>query len=425
MSPCEFVGYDRLDAESTVLGFYSRGAGKSEAVEGDEVDIITAQTPFYGESGGQVGDRGTIQTARGDQMEVIDTQRPTPQLTVHRGRVKKGRIQIGDKVRLAVDSKHRQRTMLNHSATHILHAVLREELGHHVRQAGSLVAPDRLRFDFNYTGAIPGEKLNAIEARVNQRIREDADVRIEEKSYDEAVRSGALAFFGEKYGDHVRVVKIGDFSTELCGGTHVHRSGEIGLFKLQAEAGIAAGVRRMEALTGDNALDLIRRYEETLQQIGELLRGSSEDALEKVKKLVDRQRELEKEIERLRGEFSKNQIPDLLARKQNIDGINVLITQVDGIDAKQLREMADQLKQKLGSGVLVLASIAESNVNLVASVTQDLTRRYHAGNIIKELAPVVGGGGGGRPDFAQAGGKEPGKVGEALKKAEELIRQGK
>ncbi|HET8564764.1 MAG TPA: alanine--tRNA ligase [Candidatus Binatia bacterium] len=423
--PVCFIGYDRLEAESTVLAIYGDESGKPEAVQGDEVDLLTAETPFYGESGGQVGDRGTIQTARGDQMEVIDTQRPTPQLTVHRGRVKKGRIQIGDKVHLAVDSKHRQRTMLNHSATHILHAVLREELGHHVRQAGSLVAPDRLRLDFNYTGAIPGEKLNVIEARVNERIREDADVRIEEKSYDAAVRSGALAFFGEKYGDHVRVVKIGDFSTELCGGTHVHRSGEIGLFKLQAEAGIAAGVRRVEALTGDNALDLIRRYEQTLQQIGELLRGSSEDALEKVKKLVDRQKELEKEIERLRGEFSKNQIPELLAKKQNIDGINVLITQVDGIDAKQLREMADQLKQKLGSGVLVLASIAESNVNLVASVTQDLTRRYHAGNIIKELAPVVGGGGGGRPDFAQAGGKEPGKVGEALKKAEELIRQGK
>jgi alanyl-tRNA synthetase len=423
--PVRFIGYDRLEAESPVVAIYGDGSGKPEAVEGDEVDLLTAETPFYGESGGQVGDRGTIQTARGDEMEVIDTQRPTPQLTVHRGRVKKGRIQIGDKVHLAVEPRHRQRTMLNHSATHILHAVLREELGHHVRQAGSLVASDRLRFDFNYRGAISGEKLNAIEQRVNERIREDADVRIEEKTYDEAVRSGALAFFGEKYGDQVRVVRIGDFSTELCGGTHVHRSGEIGLFKLQAEAGIAAGVRRVEALTGDNALDLIRRYEEILQRIGELLRGSSEDALEKVQKLLDRQKELEKEIERLRGEFGKNQIPELLAKKQNIDGINVLITQVDGIDAKQLREMADQLKQKLGSGVLVLASIAERNVNLVASVTQDLTRRYHAGNIIKELAPVVGGGGGGRPDFAQAGGKEPGKVGEALKRAEELIRQGK
>src|SRR5581483_6246481 len=248
--PVCFIGYDRLDGESSVLAIYGAEGGRSEAVAGDEIELLTAETPFYGESGGQVGDRGTITTARGDIFEVLDTQHPTPQLTAHRGKVKKGRVQVGDRVFLQVDPAHRQKTKLNHSATHILHAVLRRELGPHVRQAGSLVAPDRLRFDFNHTGAIAGEQLAKIESLVNDRIRDDADVSIRELNYDDAIREGALAFFGDKYGDRVRVVKIGDFSTELCGGTHVGASGEIGLFKLQSEGGVAAGVRRIEALTG-------------------------------------------------------------------------------------------------------------------------------------------------------------------------------
>ena len=381
--PVSFIGYDRLDGESNILAIYSDGNGKPEAVEGEEVDVITAATPFYGESGGQVGDRGTIRTARGDIMEVTDAQHPTPQLTVHRGRVKKGRIQIGDAVQLAVDSKFRRRTALNHSATHILHAVLRRELGDHVRQAGSLVSPERLRFDFNHTGAIPEEKLAAIEAHVNRHVREDAGVSIQESSYEEAIRHGALAFFGDKYGDRVRVVKIGDFSTELCGGTHIQRSGEIGIFKLPFESGVAAGVRRVEAFTGEGALDLIRSYEQKLKEIGNLVRGNTDDTVEKVKKLLDRQKELEREIQKLRGQFEKDQIPELLTKKQSFDGTNVLISQVDGVDAKQLRDIVDQVKEKLGSGVVVLASTGESNVNLVASVSPDLTRRYHAGNIIK------------------------------------------
>jgi alanyl-tRNA synthetase len=423
--PVSFIGYDRLDGESNILAIYGDGNGKPEAVEGEEVDVITAETPFYGESGGQVGDRGTIKTARGDIMEVTDAQHPTPQLTVHRGRVTKGRIQVGDQVHLTVDAKFRRRTALNHSATHILHAVLRRELGDHVRQAGSLVSPERLRFDFNHTGAIPEEKLTAIEAHVNRHIREDAGVSVQESSYEEAIRHGALAFFGDKYGDRVRVVEIGDFSTELCGGTHIQRSGEIGIFKLPFEGGVAAGVRRVEAFTGEGALDLIRSYEQKLKEIGDLVRGSADDAVEKVKKLLDRQKELEREIQKLRGQFEKDQIPELLAKKQSVDGTNVLVSQVDGVDAKQLRDMVDQLKDRLGSGVVVLASAGESNVNLVASVSADLTRRYHAGNIIKELARMVGGGGGGRPDFAQAGGKEPAKIDVALKRAEELIRESK
>jgi alanyl-tRNA synthetase len=418
-----FIGYDRLEGESSVLAIYGNGEGKNEAVEGEEIDLLAAETPFYGESGGQIGDRGTITTTRGDIIEIIDTQHPTPQLTSHRGRVKKGRVQVGDKVRLVVDRRHRQKTMLNHSATHILHSVLRKELGQHVRQAGSLVTPDRLRFDFSHTGAIPDEKLALIETAVNEHIREDAGVAIQELNYDEAIRHGALAFFGDKYGDRVRVVKIGDFSTELCGGTHVRASGEIGLFKLHFEGGVAAGVRRVEAFTGEGALDLIRRYEQRLKEIGELIRGGADDAVDKIKKLLDRQKELEREIEKLRGQLEKDQIPSLLAKKQSINGINLLITRVDSADGKQLRDIADQLKEKLGSGVVVLASAGEANVNLVASVTKELTKRYHAGNIIRELATMVGGGGGGRPDFAQAGGKEPEKIDAALKRAEELIRQ--
>ena len=417
----QFIGYDHIEGESIVLALYGNGASKTEAVEGDEIDLLTAETPFYGESGGQVGDRGTISTARGDLIQVMDTQRPTPQLTVHHSKVNKGRVQIGDRVHLAVDPKHRQRTRLNHSATHILHAVLREQLGSHVRQAGSLVTPDRLRFDFNHTGAIADEKLADIEATVNKHIRQDAAVSIEESSYEEALRKGALAFFGDKYGDRVRVVKIGDFSTELCGGTHVHRSGQIGIFKLHAEAGVAAGVRRVEAVTGEGALSLIRRYEDDLKQIGQILRAGEDGAVERVKKLLQQQKDLEKEIERLRGQLGKNQIPDLLAKKESINGVDVLVTRVEGIDPKQLREIADQLKEKMSGGFIFLANRGETGVTLVASVSGDLAKRIHAGNIIKEVAPIVGGGGGGRPEFAQAGGKDPSRTDEALAQVKKII----
>jgi alanyl-tRNA synthetase len=366
-----------------------------------------------------------LETPRGDVIEILDTQHPTPQLTVHRGRVQKGRIQVGDRVYLKVDAAYRQRTKLNHSATHILHSVLREDLGNHVRQAGSLVAPDRLRFDFSHTGGIPPEKLEEIEHKVNERIRSDAEVRIAETSYDEAVQRGALAFFGEKYGDRVRVVKIGDFSTELCGGTHVGRSGEIGIFKLHAEGGIAAGVRRIEALTGEGALELIRKYESSLREISDLLRGNIDETAERVRKLLQQQREMEKEIERLRAQQSQSQIPDLLKKQQNINGTNVLICRLEGLDGKRLREIADQIKEKMGSGVVVLASPSDGNVSLVSSVTKDLTKRFHAGNIIKEIAAIVEGGGGGRPDFAQAGGKNPAKVDEALRHAQEIITKAK
>jgi alanyl-tRNA synthetase len=418
-----FIGYDRLVGDSTVLAIYADGSGKQEAVEGEEVEILTAETPFYGESGGQVGDRGSITTARGDVVEVLDTQHPTPQLTAHRSRVKKGRVQVGDKVGLSVDPRHRQRTMLNHSATHILHSVLRRELGPHVRQAGSLVAPDRLRFDFHHSGPIADEKLAQIEAQVNAHIREDAGVRIEEMNYQEAIRAGALAFFGDKYGDRVRVVKIGDISTELCGGTHVKRSGQIGLFKLPVEGGVAAGVRRVEAFTGPGALELIASYERRLKEIGALVRGSADDALDKVKKLLERQRELEKEIEKLRGQLEKDRLPELLEKRRIVGNANVLVSRVEGVDEQQLGDLVDKLKQRLGSGFVFLANTSADKVTLVASTSADLTGRFNANNIIREVAPIVEGRGGGRPDFAKAGGKDPSKTDQALRKVESIVEQ--
>jgi alanyl-tRNA synthetase len=416
-----FIGYDRLEGESSVLAIYANDGGRNEAVEGDEIELLTAETPFYGESGGQIGDRGTITTARGDVIEVIDTHHPTPQLTAHRSRVKKGRVQVGDQVQLAVDPKHRQKTKLNHSATHILHSVLRRELGQHVRQAGSLVTPERLRFDFNHSGAIADEQLALIETHVNQHIREDADVSIQEVSYDEAIRHGALAFFGDKYGDRVRVVKIGDISTELCGGTHVRASGEIGIFKLHSEGGVAAGVRRVEAFTGQGALDLIHNYEQRLKEIGNLVRGSADDAVDKVKKLLERQKELERDIEKLRGQFEKDQIPALLAKKQLVNGANVVIGRVEGLDDRQLSDIADQLKQRLGSGFVFLANTNPDNVTLVGSTTSDLIGQFNANNIIKEVASIVGGRGGGRADFAKAGGKDSSKTDDALDRVLSII----
>ena len=419
-----FLGYDHSDLESNVLAIYRDSTGLPEATEGDHIDLIVRETPFYGESGGQVGDQGVIGTARGDIMEVTDTQHLTPSVIVHRGQVVKGRIQVGDPVTLQVNGSHRQRTTLNHSATHVLHAVLREELGEGVRQAGSLVAPDRLRFDFTHNGAIPFEKLAIIEEKVNTRVRHNGTVTTVEMAFDDAIRAGALAFFGDKYGDRVRVVRIGEFSTELCGGTHIQQAGEIGLFKLHSESGVSAGVRRVEALTGADAFDLVRRYDTVLSEIATLVRVTPTEAVDRVKKLLEQQKQLERQVQQLRSQLDQNRIPDLLAKKeQTPDGATTIIAKIDGMDAKQLRETADQLKAEVGSGIIFLASTSTDNVILVSASTKDLEARYHAGNLIKQVAPIVGGGGGGRADFAQAGGKDPSKTDAALSKVREILLQ--
>ena len=416
-----FVG-DRVSRwESVVTGVSRDGADQTGVREGEVADIVTEETPFYGESGGQVGDIGTIETERGDRLEVLETFRPGPDLIVHRARVVRGVLAPGDRVRLQIDEPRREQVRLNHSATHLLHGVLRERLGSHVRQAGSLVAPDRLRFDFNHIAAIPAGELDAMEDEVNARIRANVECVTNELSYDEAMKIGALAFFGDKYGDRVRVLQMGEFSIELCGGTHVRRTGDIGLFKLRGESGVAAGVRRIEAVTGGGAVDLVQEREQRLRQIGETLHASDDETVERLERLLAQQRELERKLEKLQRGLAGAQSGDLASQARTVDGVRVLATRVDDLDDKALRELADRLKEKLAPSVIALGSTDGTKVTLVAAVSKDLVKRFHAGNIMKQIAPLVGGGGGGRPDFAQAGGKDPSRLDHALAEVYKII----
>jgi alanyl-tRNA synthetase len=416
-----FVGDRAYEWESTVAALMVDGADRDEARPGDRVQVIVSETPFYGESGGQVGDRGVIETDAGDLIEVADTQKPRADLTVHLGTVVRGAVRKGDRVRLRIDRLRRDAARLNHSATHILHAVLRQHLGTHVRQAGSLVAPDRLRFDFNYHGPISDEELWRIEEDVNTRIRENAAVLTEEMAYPDAIKLGALAFFGDKYGDRVRVVRTGDYSTELCGGTHVERTGDIGFFKVRAETGVAAGVRRVEALTGDGALAWMRGREQLLRELGELVHGSEDEVAARVARLVAQQRELEKQLQQLQSKLTGSQSDDLLRQARQVDGITVLAAEVEGADDRALRDLADRLRDQIRSGIIVLGTTRGERALLLAAVTRDLTKRYHAGEIIKRIAPLIGGSGGGKPDLAQAGGKEPAKLREALEAVYQIV----
>ena len=421
----DFVGDRQTEHESEVRLLLVDGQPRTDAVrEGEAVDLITAETPFYGESGGQVGDTGTIRTGRGDLIEVLDTLKPQPSLIVHKGRVVQGAVQTGDSVQLRIDAPRREAIRLNHSATHIMHAALRDILGSHVRQAGSLVTPDRLRFDFTHTSPVKDDVLSEIEDLVNQHIRENAAVTSEEMSFTDAIQKGALAFFGEKYGEIVRVLRMGDFSTELCGGTHVSRTGDVGLFKFKAETGVASGIRRVEAVTGEGALNWVRQRERALRDMGRILKGSEEDALERLEKLLSRQYELEKQLDQLQSQLAGSQSDDLASQVRQTNGVNVIACRVEGVDQKALREMADTLRDKHQPAVVVLGATNGTKVSLLAAVSKELMPQYHAGNIIKEIALLVGGGGGGRPDFAQAGGKDPTRLDEALQKVYELIERG-
>ncbi|HXJ35317.1 MAG TPA: alanine--tRNA ligase [Candidatus Eisenbacteria bacterium] len=420
-----FVGDRVTESESEVLALVADGVQTRGPVrEGSQVDVVTAETPFYAESGGQVGDRGWITTASGARIEVQDTHKIAGAVVAHRGVVRQGAIAVGDRVRLAIDAARREAARLNHSATHLVHGVLRRRLGPHVKQAGSLVDPQKLRFDFNHHKPVSPDELQAIEDEVNAEIRANVEVTQEEMSYDDAIRAGALAFFGDKYGDRVRVVRMGEFSTELCGGTHVQRTGDIGVFKLDGESGVAAGVRRIEAATGAGALGEIRRHEALLGEIAHLLRAGEQDAKAKLEKLLAQSRELEKRIAELQGKLAGGASRDVMADAKQVNGITVLATKVEGLDDKGLRDMADKLRDRIKSGVVVLGGAQGDKVMLLATVTKDLVGTYHAGNIIKRLAPMVGGGGGGRPDFAQAGGKDPTKLDAALAAAYELVGAG-
>jgi alanyl-tRNA synthetase len=406
-----FSGYEGIEETSTVSGLYRNGNSVDSLGAGEEGAVILASTPFYAESGGQVGDTGSIGADTG-RFEVSDTQK-SGKANVHYGSLVTGRLSVGDTVTARVDGSRRHAVMLNHSATHLMHAALRNVLGEHVAQKGSLVAPDRLRFDFSHYEPVTQAQLAEIEAFVNREIRKNSPAEVRLMSYDDALESGAIALFGEKYGDEVRVLRLGDHSVELCGGTHVSRSGDIGLFKITSETGIASGIRRIEAVTGDGALRWIDARLHALDGVAALLKTPSDQAEQKVEQLLKRNRDLEKDLAATRqqlltgGAATEDKVTE-------IDGIKVLVSRMDGADAKTLREAVDRFKNKLGSAVIVLGSVDEGKVRLAAGVTKDNLSKLNAGDVIKPVAERVGGRGGGRPDFAQAGGSDPSGLDSAL-----------
>jgi alanyl-tRNA synthetase len=402
----QFLGYEGLEGASAVVVLLREGANVNTLNEGEPGEVVLERTPFYAESGGQVGDQGEL-LAAGKRFIVSDTQKRGHAYS-HIGRLVSGTLRIGDQLQAHVDGERRAAVRLNHSATHLLHAALRQVLGNHVTQKGSLVAPDRLRFDFSHFQPVTAEELALIERRVNAAIRANVAAETRLMDFDEAVASGAMALFGEKYDRQVRVLQIGDFSTELCGGTHVSRSGDIGLFRITSESGVAAGVRRIEAVTGQAALDYISRTDTALREVAQLVRGSREDVLEKVRESLERTRQLEKEVRTLKDKLASGQGNDLGAGAVDVQGIKIVAARVEGADAGALRAAVDQLKSRLGSAVIVLASVeSASKLILVAGVTADQVQRLKAGELIAAVAAQVGGKGGGRADFAQAGGSNP------------------
>ena len=420
-SQTQFQGYEGLEAKGQVVALLKGGVAVSELNSGDEGEVVLDRTPFYAESGGQVGDAGEL-ASPGVRFVVVDTQKRGAAYS-HVGRVAQGKIRLGDTLNAVVDGKRRRATALNHTATHLLHAALRKVLGTHVQQKGSLVAPDRLRFDFSHLQPVTPDELREIERLVNTEIRRNTAAQTELMDYESAVAAGAMALFGEKYERNVRVLRIGDFSMELCGGTHVERAGDIGFFKITSEGGVASGVRRIEAITGDAALDYVEKSDELLRDLSVLVRGSREEVKEKVRDTLERVRQLEKEVRSLKDKLASGQGVDLASGAVDIQGVKVVATKIDGADAGALRNAVDQLKGKLKTAVIVLASVEGSDrVVLVAGVTPDVTSRVKAGELVGTIAAQVGGRGGGRPDFAQAGGSNPAALDAALAGVQELVR---
>jgi alanyl-tRNA synthetase len=423
-APMHFVGYETTSASGNVLALIVDG-NLVERVEkaGAEFKLIADMTPFYGESGGQVGDTGKI-LGPNSEAEVTDAKRPLSELIAHHCILKFGKISVGDNLKFEVAPPRRADIARNHSATHLLQAALREAIGEHVHQKGSLVTPDRFRFDITHFSAVTPDQLRAIETRVNQWVRENHPVTVQQLSHKEAVAKGAMALFGEKYGDVVRMVEIGGFSRELCGGTHASRTGDIGLFKIQSESSVSSGVRRIEAVTGRAAIEVVQKFESDFRKIMiSLATDTPEAAAERAVKWGDQIRASAREKSKAeRDRQLSGAGSDFYANVKDVNGVKILITRVDVPDPKNLRALADQVKDKLKSCVTVLASRANDKAHLVAAVTPDLIAKIKAGDIVKEIAPIVGGKGGGRPDFAQAGGPEVDKLEDALKKAEELVR---
>ncbi|MCH8160012.1 MAG: alanine--tRNA ligase [Proteobacteria bacterium] len=408
----EFLGYEGIAGVSEIHSLYKDGAAVDSLSAGEEGAVILLSTPFYAESGGQIGDSGIL-VAAGNLFHVDDTQKSANAI-VHYGLVEQGELKVGQEMEAVVDADRRQAIRLNHTATHLMHEALRQVLGDHVTQKGSLVAQDRLRFDFSHDEGVTAEQLQEIENLVNNEIRKNVAIETKIMSYDEAIKSGAMALFGEKYGDDVRVLQLGDFSVELCGGTHVERTGDIGTFKITSEGGVASGIRRIEALTGQGAMQWIAGNQRNLNELAGLLRSQPEQAAEKVKLLLKRTKSLEKELATAKQAIANEQAVDYSDAVQEISGIKVLATRMDGADAKTLRDAVDRFKHKLKNAVVVLGSVDNGKVRLAVGVTSNNTDKIRAGDLIKPVAEQVGGKGGGRPDFAQAGGNDAAALDQAL-----------
>ena len=420
----EFVGYTSISCEGSVVAIASGDALSDELVSGAEGTIITDKTPFYGTMGGQVGDIGVIEGEGGSKFEVLETIHVAGGRTAHVGKVLSGSFKVGSKVSLKVDAENRAKTCRNHSATHLLQKALREVLGDHVEQAGSYQDPDKTRFDFSHHQAMTADEIKKVEDLVNQKIAEALPVVTEEMSMEEAKKTGAMALFGEKYGDRVRVVKMGDFSIELCGGTHVSNTSHVGIFKIVSESGVAAGVRRIEALTGSNARDYYVNVENTLDDAAKALKTNPSDITAQIKKLQEELKALRSENESLKSKEAQAALGDVSDQVEEVNGVKLLCAALKGVDMNGLRDLGDQMKQKIGEGVVVLISEADGKVNLVTMATDGaMAKGAHAGNLVKAIAPKVGGGGGGRPNMAQAGGKNPAGISDAIAEAKKVLAE--
>ena len=418
----EFSGYDKTEDYGSVVAILKDGKRVDSASSGDKVEIFTSITPFYGESGGQSGDSGSMKTGSA-RAEVENAVRVLPELIAHISVIENGSISVGDNMELSIDVAARQAACLNHSATHILQAALERILGEHVQQAGSLVTPERLRFDFTHFSALGKDEIKEIEDEVNRCIRANRGVTTRVMDTEEAVAAGAKALFGEKYADKVRVVQMGDISMELCGGTHASASGDIGLFKIVQESGIAAGVRRIEAVTGEKALEEVHRRQQLVDNVVAMVKTDPQRLKQRIEKMVEQQKELEREIETLQDRLEADRAAEMAQNISKVGDVDLLIARLDGLDGKKLREQCDKLRDKLPSGIIVLASAHADKVALLVAVSKDLHGRTKAGDIIKPLAEMIGGRGGGRPDLAQAGGTDVGSIDIMLEKAPELIEQ--
>ncbi|MFI3186837.1 MAG: alanine--tRNA ligase-related protein, partial [Methylococcaceae bacterium] len=409
----EFTGYSQLDDQVHIIGLYKKGQPVTSLQDGEEGIVVLDKTPFYAESGGQIGDCGKIE-ADGAVFEVTDTQKQGGNLFLHKGKLISGILTNGQLCDARVSAAERKATELNHSATHLLHAALRQVLGDHVAQKGSLVNPERLRFDFSHFEPVTSAEISAVERIVNEQIRLNNPVISKVMAKEEAVNAGAMALFGEKYGDEVRVLKIGEFSTELCGGTHVERAGDIGCFKIISETGVASGVRRIEGVTGGGCVDFIAGRDKALANIASLVKSAPEKASEKVEQLIEKNRLLEKQLERLHAKLASSAGSELGALAVDVQDIKVLAVKLDDVDSKSLRDMVEQLKNKLGRAAVVLAVVDGDKVSLTAGVTKDLVGQIKAGDLVNFVATKVGGKGGGKPDLAMAGGNDPSGLTEAL-----------